>query len=299
MDIVNISKKRFDSLEELELSKGIVSTESKIYKFPFKDKWNKGEVLFKKFYIDEGETFGNKLETVNNLMFYSDTLACCENLVLPEYMVSIVERIAGFTVSWVKGENMSLYLKNRDISDKDKVDCMIQAGEVLEKIKCIRNHTEVSDFYIGDLHEQNMVVDEEKVVRFIDLDSSSISQNKPFPVRYLATNSHLKTMPHKYPVKDGMFLISEETDLHAYNMMILNYIAGGCIKRPLDVEEFYSYLNYLDSLNIDEEILSSLGRTYSSAPNINPYEHIESLTHKDPRTIYPIFKNQYQKTKKL
>ena len=49
----------------------------------------------------------------------------------------------------------------------------------------VRKYTSIQDFYIGDIHEENIMVDKNGNVRIIDLDSCKILNNLASPTRYL------------------------------------------------------------------------------------------------------------------
>lgn len=290
--VINISKKRFETLERLALSRDIMSTEAIIYHLDIRANWRTERKLLKKLYIDEGETFGNKLETINNLIFYRDIFED-ERLVFPEQLVTVGKRLVGFTLPLIEGDNLSLVLSDRYTTTAEKIDYLKQVGETLEKLKCHRKYSPINDFYIGDLHPQNMVLDKDKKVHIVDLDSCSIAGNKPFPMRCFASNKITKTMPKKYPVLDYATKASEDTDLFAYNMMVLGTIAGTDVNR-LSCEQYYEYLNYLYNIKVDRGLLDSFNKLYTYVPNENPLPYLEELNNVDPRANYTVF----QKLKK-
>ena len=65
MIVQNISEKKLSFLEKLKLPSNVLNTESEIFIFESKNKWDKNKKVFKKLYVDEGEVFGNKLYTIN------------------------------------------------------------------------------------------------------------------------------------------------------------------------------------------------------------------------------------------
>ena len=46
----------------------------------------------------------------------------------------------------------------------------------------------------------------------------------------------------------------------------------------IGIEEFYNYLNYLDSLKINDDLLSCFERIVSNGKNLNPVLYIDTLT---------------------
>lgn len=291
--VMNISKKKFKTLEPLKLSREIRSTEAQLFYFDVKQTWLNERKLFKKLYIDEGEIFGNKLETINNLIYYSDVLEKV-NFVLPEKFVSIGQNMAGFYMPFIKGENLSLFLKDYGVSSKDKVSCLRQIGECLEQLSTIRKYSSLREIHIGDLHEQNMVVDQDNNVQIVDLDSCKISGNQSFPSRYLITNHKTSCLPKKYPQNDSQYLITEETDLLSYNMMVLNYLAKGEAHR-LNIEDYFAYLSYLDLQGVNIKLLESFSRVYLPVSNTNPQDFLEDLEEENYKTSLTYFQKVYNR----
>ena len=65
MKVENISEKKLSFLDKINLPSNILNTESEIFIFESKNKWDKNKKVFKKLYIDEGEVFSNKLYIIN------------------------------------------------------------------------------------------------------------------------------------------------------------------------------------------------------------------------------------------
>ena len=49
MEVINLSKKRFDSLEPYELPANIFNTEAKMYTLPIKNRWQTVNKILKRF----------------------------------------------------------------------------------------------------------------------------------------------------------------------------------------------------------------------------------------------------------
>ena len=56
-------------------------------------------------------------------------------------------------------------------------------------------------------------------------------------------------------------------------------------------DEFYEYLNYLNDLNMDLNLIDCFDRIVSNVENINPMNYIETLTSEQ---IYKAKKKVYQ-----
>lgn len=269
MQIINMSKAKLNSLEPLILPKDVTSTECELFKYNYYGK----EKLLKKLYRTNGIIFANKLYTIEALNSNKENIP--SNFIVPEVLVSINKQIEAFTMKYIKGINLSIILKEPTITYEEKINYLKSIGIILEQMKNIRKYTELKDFYIGDIHEDNFLVDTEKQEIFVaDLDSCKIADNKSFPGRYLTTTSLLDE-----PDRIADYKVTEETDIYCYIIMILNYLYDGRVDR-LSIEEFYRFINYLDDIEVNKELIESFEKIVVGAPNVNPVNYLDTLSSK-------------------
>ena len=279
MQIINMSKTKLNSLEPLILPKDVTSTECELFKYNYYGK----EKLLKKLYRTNGIIFANKLYTIEALNSNKDNIP--SNFIVPEVLVSINKQIEAFTMKYIKGTNLSIILNEPTITYEKKINYLKSIGNILEQMKNIRKYTELKDFYIGDIHEDNFLVDTEKQEIFVaDLDSCKIADNKSFPGRYLTTTSLLRYNEIKYllldePDRIADYKVTEETDIYCYIIMILNYLYDGRVDR-LSIEEFYRFINYLDDIEVNKELIESFEKIVVGAPNVNPVNYLDTLSSK-------------------
>ena len=279
MQIINMSKTKLNSLEPLILPKGVTSTECELFKYNYYGK----EKLLKKLYRTNGIIFANKLYTIEALNSNKDNIP--SNFIVPEVLVSINKQIEAFTMKYIKGTNLSIILNEPTITYEEKINYLKSIGNILEQMKNIRKYTELKDFYIGDIHEDNFLVDTERQEIFVaDLDSCKIADNKSFPGRYLTTASLLRYNEIKYSLLDepdriADYKVTEETDIYCYIIMILNYLYDGRVDR-LSIEEFYRFINYLDDIEVNKELIESFEKIVVGAPNVNPVNYLDTLSSK-------------------
>ena len=279
MQIINMSKTKLNSLEPLILPKDVTSTECELFKYNYYGK----EKLLKKLYRTNGIIFANKLYTIEALNSNKDNIP--SNFIVPEVLVSINKQIEAFTMKYIKGTNLSIILNEPTITYEEKINYLKSIGNILEQMKNIRKYTELKDFYIGDIHEDNFLVDTEKQEIFVaDLDSCKIADNKSFPGRYLTTASLLRYNEIKYSLLDepdriADYKVTEETDIYFYIIMILNYLYDGRVDR-LSIEEFYRFINYLDDIEVNKELIESFEKIVVGAPNVNPVNYLDTLSSK-------------------
>lgn len=274
-----MSKTKLNSLEPLILPKDVTSTECELFKYNYYGK----EKLLKKLYRTNGIIFANKLYTIEALNSNKDNIP--SNFIVPEVLVSINKQIEAFTMKYIKGTNLSIILNEPTITYEEKINYLKSIGNILEQMKNIRKYTELKDFYIGDIHEDNFLVDTERQEIFVaDLDSCKIADNKSFPGRYLTTASLLRYNEIKYSLLDepdriADYKVTEETDIYCYIIMILNYLYDGRVDR-LSIEEFYRFINYLDDIEVNKELIESFEKIVVGAPNVNPVNYLDTLSSK-------------------
>lgn len=108
MKIINVSKKKFQDLKKINLSKEIFNTEGVLYDFNYQG----SEKILKKLYILNGSTFANKLYTLEMLDNNKEYLP--NSFVIPDYLCTVNGEIAGFTMPKINGINLSTILKTEN-----------------------------------------------------------------------------------------------------------------------------------------------------------------------------------------
>lgn len=287
MDIINISKKKFNSLTSLELDKEIVNTEALIYNFDYRGQ--KG--IFKNFHRLNGSLFANKLFTIEMLNHYKELLP--KSFVVPEKIISVNGKMMGCFEKYIEGNNLLSILNDPKIELSVKIFFLRQIGQILEELKYIRMNTDLKDVFINDLHAGNFIVNDKLELRVIDLDSCKICDNKPFPSKYLLPNKMLQ-FSNKYKFFDkkedsdkeeyeyrrelGYIVSDENSDLYCYIITIMNFLYKDDVNK-LTIDEFYRYLIYLVSIGIDQNLINSFERILLNCENINPVDYLATLTY--------------------
>lgn len=291
MQIINMSKTKLNSLEPLILPKNVTSTECELFKYPYYGK----EKLLKKLHRTDGIIFANKLYTIEALNANKDSMP--SNFVLPESLVSINKKIEAFTMKYIKGINLSVILNNPDITYEEKIHYLKSIGRILEQMQNIRKYTNLNNFYLGDIHEDNFLVERDKQeIYIVDLDSCKIAGNKSFPGRYLTNSSLIKYNNTKYQTlsqTDDLadYKIDENTDIYCYIIMILNYLYDGRVDR-LSLDKFYDFINYLEDIKVNIELIECFNKIVVGGNNINPCNYLDALTPKQVAGARRLYKKK-------
>ena len=289
MKVRVFNAKAFKNLERLQLEQGVMNTEAEIYLITTKNKWQKQKELLKKLYIDEGDTFTNKLLTINTLIDENDSIEV-EELVLPTSIAMVNGEISGFIMPYIENINLSVILSNKSVTYENKINFLKQIAHILEKMQTIRK-----DFFLGDIHESNFIVDKDRKVHVVDLDSCKIGHNKPFPAKFLSPMKGLYEIKDKYPVdKTGLQIPNKETEWFCYIMMLLNTIAQYPINN-LNKEQYYTYLQFLRDGGFSYELLDNFASLYTARKNESPLGILEQMPTDLEKFNYNVLKYKMKK----
>lgn len=273
MQAITLSKKKYSQLTRLTIPHEVFNTEANIYEMTYKNDVK----IFKSLHCLNGETFANKMYTLEMLNEYKSYFP--KEIYIPDSLVTYKNQIIGFTVPKARGINLSVVLADRSIPADEKAKYLGQVGALLEKLKNMRKYSPAKDFYLNDLHDSNFLVDcESGGVNAIDIDSSKIASNQPFPSRFLIASRLVDLVPNKYCRDKRDFVIAnEDTDLYCYMMMLLNFLYGGKFNTAT-ASELYNYLNYLEYIGVYQPLINCFSLIAAGCPNENPFPYIESLT---------------------
>lgn len=226
-----------------------------------------------------GNYFSNKLYTIHSLENKRNVINM-EELALPTNLVSINKEVVGYEMPYIHGVTLDDYLKDESVDVKDKIKALQNAGDILRKMQKVRDTGAIDDFFLNDLHEKNFIVTPEGQLKVVDLDSCSISSNLKFGTKYVSSMTPVKYYPKYERITTrscgAEFIPSVETDLYCYNIMILNFLSGDRM-HLYSAENYMEYLNYLEQIGANKELLDNLSRVYSDRPNVNVDYLLESI----------------------
>ena len=295
MKIVDISREELSDFTLLSLPITIFNAEAQILKFNYGGK----DKILKRFSNIDEIGFANKLYTLEALYLNKGYMP--NNFVVSDFLVSVNMQVEGPAMDYVNGINLSFILNDFSIDCEEKKYYLKRIGQTLEQMKKIRTCTSLKDFYLGDLHEDNFIVDPtHKEIFVIDLDSCKIANNKSPIAKYLTPASLLSTTCGKYETEFensffSCYKVDGNTDLYCYIIVILNYLYRGKINN-VSTEEFYSFLNYLKDIGVNLNLLECFERILKCDNNLNPVDYIDSLTREQiaKARIYTRIKNGFK-----
>ena len=289
MQTMSISNKKFKELEQLYLAPSISHKEGEIYLIKDKNNWDISYKVLKRFYDNESPLFGNKLLTLNIL---ENSQIDLDELVLPEKLVINNGRLVGYTMEYIEGTNLKEIFNNIKYDRLEMIKHLKEIGIILEKIRKLNSYKKVNNFHLNDIHEANFILDKNGHIKVIDIDSCKIGNNIPVCAKYLTPYSQIDELPDKYrkcsDTRIGYIDPDMNSDLYCYNIMILNYLYKDNIQK-LDIAEFYSYLNYLNSIGFPYELLDCFSSLYEYTDNINPMELLDMIPKDMGRAHHKIY----------
>lgn len=277
MRVENFSKSKFKSLQEMYISKKIINIEAKFYIYKEK-KTNELKVL-KIFYDNSSENMGDKIDVIGSLIQNKD-LINMDELILPDYLVSVSSEICGYAMPFVENNvNLKIMLESSGVQLKEKLELLKQVYFILDKI--MNNKHMKGNFYLVDIHEANFVLDvDDCKVKAVDMDSCYINGSYyPFS-KYFAGNDMMYNYPHKYPVNPRTmnFIPSNNIMFASFIMMLLNTISGEKAYN-FSLQQFYDYLTFLEYNGVDKTLIDQIESIYSTSLDVNL--DIENLKYLD------------------
>lgn len=261
MNIIEFKQQDFNNLERFFPKTTALGIESRLHLYKNN---NKIQIIkeFKKMNY-------NKLLTINLINYYKDDINISE-LVLENDLATINNIPIGTVTEYIEGKVLSNIIYDKNISIIYKIDLLKKIGFILDKMKTVRNNG-ITDFYIGDLHDDNIIVTPDNNIKIFDMDSSKIMYNETFPSKYLTRYAR------KMKYDNCLITPTEYTDNYCFNMMILNTLFSKDISK-LKIIDFYRHIDYLKSIGVDINLIYNFESIYNDITKTkNFYKEIESL----------------------
>ena len=260
MKTVHMSSKDFEDLKPISMEHYTV----------FKVNLNNLPYIVKRLKINKKNTMYivDQLDKEREIM----PSECC----LPEFYIK-TDNNDFLAFPFIDGISSGQILASESISHQEKIMYLKKIGGLLRKFDQLRKkYFSMRRFAIGDVHEENILVTPDKDIHIIDLDTCKIGRASTCPAKYL-TYFSLAAKISKYKMaKCACIETNKETDLYCYMIMILNYIFNSDVAR-LSVAEYKNYINHLDMMGLNKELIHAFYQIISKGPNINPDYLLDSL----------------------
>ncbi|MBR1748405.1 MAG: hypothetical protein IJ743_01270 [Bacilli bacterium] len=292
MKIVDFSSRELNKIPELQLPSQVTNTEARLYLYNDKNKWDKKKNILKIFYDNRSFDFKPYINEellqsdLNRNVFHEDRFTYTkpyiiaelllhkdeiniDELVLPTGFVSIDKKVSGYIMPFIESSiNMSLLLNNPNVALKEKLELLKKIYEILSKIEKVKSLE--GNFYLGDIHESNFIIDVlEQKVKVVDMDSCYINDSAVPVSRFLFNNFNLDYLQHKYKMtEDDRVIPSHNAHVLCFLYMLLNSLSGEKSYK-WGIEEHYLYLNCLEKMGMNKEVIEVFNTMYDSSPKLD------------------------------
>ena len=296
MNEISLRMHQVRSLKELKLPKGIFNTEALMLVLDKKYKTTDGKrMLFKYLDAQDDEEVMQRKTRVLSYLIQSPYIEL-EELIIPDHRVIVDSKHAGFAMPLIeKHTNLGKLLNDSKVSFEVKKHYLIELGNLIDRVQRVEA---THKMFFADLNEFNFVIDSNKHLKAIDLDSSYIEGIDITPADmayYLLKNEYIASLPNKYPsTKEGIFIPNHNSDLYCYNMIILNALSNERMFK-VDIELYYQYLMYLQQIGVPLELIDTFRAIYEPRNNHNPRVLLEKLPPKiEEKTNIKVFQKEYK-----
>lgn len=297
MKIINLRMHQVRALKELQIESGVLNTEGLILVLKKNQaKTKNGERMVFKYLDaqDDAKVMARKMYTIS-MLNGSDAYQSINELIIPDYAVSVDGKLAGFAMPLVKNhKNLGALLNDEDIPLSEKLPYLTQLCKIVDKVERVEEESFKMQF--GDLNEFNFVINTNDKVNAVDLDSAYLGQDEPSNMAYyLLKNQYLSHLPDKYKRTTSDIIIpTDNSDLYCLNMIILNTLAKRDIFKE-DITTYYLYLRHLADVGLDKEIVKIFDKIYLPMDNENPKSLLKTINPNLEKDMdYKVFQKEYK-----
>lgn len=199
-----------------------------------------------KIYMENHSLNHYNIEVVKKILNKQNDLSIVKELILPIELINYNNKIVGFSMIYANGLTLHDIIKNNIISLENTKIIFKKIIKIIEQFKKLP-----FDFYLGDLHEKNIILDKQLNIKIIDCDSFIIDNYK------FVTNEGIRIGRYLNNYFDNKTItkIGISGDYFCLYCMILNYLYKNIIKntnKPLYYIERYVKSSKLK--NIDDRL---------------------------------------------
>lgn len=207
---------------------------------------------------DNHNTFN--INVIKNIFSKLSVLSSISELVLPKNLIVYNDNIVGFSMPYINGITLEKTVNKNLYSDQEIKKIFLRLLNIINRCHNLPFH-----FYIGDMHEKNIMIDKNNKIYIIDPDSFIINDNKlSIDGKYLIG----KYTNHFYNNSE-IEKIQSSADHFSLLCMILNYAFKNIIedtsepvtwlKSDLQFKEIYPILNRVnENFILSEEDINKI-----------------------------------------
>ncbi len=277
MEAINLSKWKYKHLKYYILEENVVSTEGTFYYNPY----NKKELL-KLYDTLDKKYLEYKKDACISIINAKDIINVPE-LNLPKDLLYVDNEFKGIVIPKITGINSSIILSDNFVSLKSKLDILKQIGSILQRIKENGKDLNLS---FSDVHPDNFMIDRQNTVIGIDTDSMTIKNYQGRINYFLHKNPWISKIDKYHTGIYGLIDPDSNTDIFCFIMMILNVLSGEKIY-TLSLDDYKKYLDKLDKLGINSDLLKACASLYENGKNnINPYLSLDNISFNEENQEY-------------
>ena len=203
-----------------------------------------------KIYVGNPEFSRKNIEIIKYLLD-NRSLLSDRFIAKPISIIVYKEKTIGYTMPYVSGVTLQEYLSSSFVSRESRATALCSLGKALNSLP--------SNVHIGDLHAQNVIVQPCEEIRVIDVDGFYVEglHRMTCPLDYLLEDEK-EQLPAKYHTDNGEIIISSESDLLCYTLIILNYLLGNYNYLSLSKDDRVRYLRFINKRGLDKDIVLSI-----------------------------------------
>ena len=168
-----------------------------------------------KIYTKDSKQTNYNINNIKEIFKKYKYLKNIKELVLPTDILKYNKDIIGFSMPYIKGITLDEIIKNNLLSDSEIKQIFIKLLNLINKFNYLP-----FDFYIGDLHEKNIIIDEYLNINIIDPDSFILNNKKLIIDKQIIIGKYSN---HYYNNKE-LKIINISSDYYCLLCMILNYV---------------------------------------------------------------------------
>lgn len=191
------------------------------------------EVL--KIYVDNKKMYKYNLQVLKEIIKKEKYLRSIKELVLPNSLIIYNNNIVGYSMPYIEGYTLLEIIDKKLLNDNE---IKIIFNKILDLINRLKELP--FNMFIGDLHEKNVIINDELNINIIDCDSYVINNKKLIKDREVIIGKYSNIYYNNKELKR----INIASDYICLLSMLLNYVFKGNIDMMNPIEYIKSHAEF-------------------------------------------------------